>query len=148
MNENTQPAFPEVPGFTQEQLIEMERASRNPEVVRQELIAKLADYRYAREISGVYVNGIKVGSERGVQSTINNCLASLREGFIESIEFKADSGWVTLNLEAVREIAQKVSAYVQQCFAAEKGHLEAIAHLRTLQEMDSYDVTVGWPSQY
>lgn len=131
----------------QQQLIEMSLQQRDTEEVRQQLIRKVADYRYAREIAGVFVNGVKVGTDRIVQSTINNCLNSLREGFVSSIEFKAENGWVMIGLDEIRAIAQHVSAYVQQCFVAEKAHLSAISALTTLAEMDAYDVTAGWPSQ-
>lgn len=101
--------------------------------------------RWSHETGGVQIGGVRVGTTLDDQNRISGVLSAIALGGLESVDFKAASGWVRLSAAEIQGIAQAISAHVQACFSAERVHHEAIEMVDTLQGALSYDVTTGWP---
>jgi hypothetical protein len=71
-------------------------------------------------------------------------IANAQLAGVESMDFKAESGWVTLSLDQVRGIAAAVALHVHACYAAERAHHNAIA-AASETELMAYDINTGWP---
>ena len=65
---------------------------------------------------------------------------------VTSVDFKARSGWVTLNIAQIQAIAAAIAVHVQRCFSTERMHHETIAALPD-EGLASYNVNTGWPGQ-
>ena len=74
-----------------------------------------------------------------------NRIASALIGAPATLDFKAESGWVTLTLAELQGIAAAITAHVQACFTAERVHHEAIDALETMEAAQAYHVENGWP---
>ena len=86
-----------------------------------------AQLRYQREIAGVTLpNGVRIATDRDSQAKIQQAHTVLEKGWVTALDWKADSGWVSLDLASMTGIAQAVLAHVQSCFAAEKAVIAAI----------------------
>jgi hypothetical protein len=85
-----------------------------------DLKAYAAARRYEREIGGVVVAGTSIDTSRESQSMIAGAHAYVQAMPSATVDFKAASGWVTLDAATVTAIALSVAAHVQACFAAEK----------------------------
>ncbi|MCJ2108019.1 DUF4376 domain-containing protein [Methylobacterium sp. E-041] len=83
------------------------------------LIAYAAAARYAREVGGIAVSGVGIATDRASQTMIANAYAYVQASGAASVEFKAESGWVTLSAEQMKLIALAVGAHVQACYAVE-----------------------------
>ena len=90
-------------------------------------------------------SGIKVGTTIDDQNRITSVIANAQLAGVESMDFKAQSGWVTLSLDQVRGIAAAVALHVHACYAAERAHHDAIAAASDA-ELFGYDINEGWPS--
>ena len=102
--------------------------------------------RWAKETGGLTLtNGITVGTRTEDQNRITTVIANAQLAGVETVDFKAASGWVTLQLSEVQALAAAIALHVQACFSAERMHHEAIAELDDA-ELDSYDATTGWPA--
>lgn len=102
--------------------------------------------RWAVETGGITLpNGVQVSTGTADQNRIASVIATAALGGVESIEFKASSGWTTLTLEQLRGIAAAIALHVQACFAAERAHHEAI-DAASDAALASYDVDAGWPA--
>ena len=100
--------------------------------------------RWAVEAGGITLpNGVQVSTGTADQNRIASVIATAALGGVESIEFKASSGWTTLTLEQLRGIAAAIALHVQACFAAERKHHEAI-DAASDAALASYDVDAGW----
>lgn len=108
-------------------------------------IESLAAYRYEKETAGITVNGSTIRTDRESQSLIAG--AKLYSDLNESIliDWKAENGWVQIDRNAIVAISQAVAAHVQACFSNEKVHSSAINALTTVEEIEAYDITTGWP---
>lgn len=108
---------------------------------KQQLREQATALRWEYETGGTTVGGVRVLT--GIED--QNRIASVLIGAPATLDFKAESGWVTLTLEQLQGIAAVIAAHVQACFSAERAHHEAIDALETLEEVQEYDIETGWP---
>ena len=102
--------------------------------------------RWEVETGGITLpGGVQVSTGTADQNRIASVIATAALGGVESVEFKASSGWTTLTLEQLRGIAAAIALHVQACFAAERAHHEAI-DAASDAALASYDVDAGWPA--
>ena len=108
---------------------------------KQQLRERATQLRWQRETGGTNVGGVRVLT--GIED--QNRIASALIGAPATLDFKAESGWVTLTLAELQGIAAAITAHVQACFTAERAHHEAIDLLGTLDAAQEYDVETNWP---
>lgn len=110
--------------------------------LRAQLKEEATSVRWLKETGGVVVGGLRVGTSIVDQNRIASVLASP----VETMDFKAQSGWITLDIESIRGVAATIAAHVQACFSAERRHHEAIDALATIAQAQAYDVYQDWPN--
>lgn len=113
--------------------------------VKADLVAAATAERWNRETGGISIGGVQVGTNLDDQNRLSGVLSAIQLGGLESVDFKAQSGWVQLTAAELQGIALAISAHVQACFTAERAHHEAIEQLQTQADVDAYDVMAGWP---
>lgn len=92
-------------------------------------------------------DGTQIATGEKDQARIAHAVQHLRDKAEGStLDFKAESGWVTMDLPTLEAIKLAVGDHVQACFTAEKNHHVAIDALTTMEEAGAYDVTSGWPA--
>ena len=121
-------------------------AQRPVDQVRADLMDAATSKRWDVMTGGVTLpGGISVGTTIDDQNRVTSVIANAQLAGVESMDFKAQSGWVTLSLDQVRGIAAAVALHVHACYAAERAHHEAIAAASDA-ELYGYDINTGWPS--
>lgn len=90
-----------------------------PAATPADLVTYAAARRYAVEIGGVDVSGVRVATDRDSQSMVANAFAGMQASGISSVKFKATSGWIDLTPDQLKAVALAVFAHVQACFTAE-----------------------------
>ncbi len=120
---------------------EHEPAPATLEEAKQQLRERATALRWEHETGGTTVGGVRVLT--GIED--QNRIAGALVGAPATLDFKAESGWVTLTLEQLQGVAAAITAHVQACFSAERVHHEAIDALETLEEVQEYDIETGWP---
>lgn len=114
--------------------------------MRAALMERATAERWKHEEGGLALsNGVRVATTRDDQNRLTSVVANAALAGVESVDFKAASGWTTLTFAEVRGIAAAIALHVQACFSAERAHHQAIAALDTPEELANYDVTAGWP---
>ena len=111
------------------------------EEMKQQLRERATQLRWQHETGGIDIGGVRVPT--GIED--QNRIASALIGAPATLDFKAESGWVTLTLAELQGIAAAITAHAQACFTAERAHHEAIDALASLEAAGSYDVEAGWP---
>jgi len=116
------------------------------DVVRANLARAASARRWAVETGGITLaGGARVGTTIDDQNRITSVIANAQLAGVVSVNFKAQSGWVTLSLEHMRGIAAAIALHVQACFSAERAHHEAIAATSDAG-LYGYDINAGWPA--
>lgn len=119
--------------------------TRSLEELKIDLVAAATATRWDHETGGIELAGVRVGTTLEDQNRLSGVLAAIQIGGLESVDFKAQNGWVELTAIQLQEIGQAISAHVQACFSAERGHHEAIALIASVEAAEAYDVSQGWP---
>lgn len=110
-------------------------------------------YRWEVETGGITLpTGVQVATGLDDQNRITTVVANARLAGLDSVKFKAVSGWVTLSMAELEGIAAAVARHVQACFVAECEHHQAIDTIALIQDpverqaaLDGYNETRGWP---
>lgn len=104
-----------------------------------DMIAYTAQKRWEKETGGIEVNGQIIDTSRESQSMITGAYAYSQANPSETIQFKAASGWVTLDAPTIAAIATAVGAHVQACFALEANIADQITNgtITTTGEIDA-----------
>lgn len=97
---------------------------------------KIAADRYAVEVAGVSLpNGEVIATDRESQSKIAGALLYVQRNPSATINWKTESGWVTLTKADIENFADLIAAHVQACFDAEKAQVEHLQSLKTFEEI-------------
>lgn len=118
------------------------QADNSLAAVKARKLQEIAQARYLYETGGVVLNGLVIETDRETQATINGAYASLKDGLLASLDWKAAGGqWVSLNLAGMTPIAQAVAAHVQASFSLEKQLAEQVESATTAEEVGA----IQWP---
>ena len=120
------------------------------------LKSAITQKRWEVETGGITLpTGVRVATGIDDQNRITSVIANARLAALETVSFKAASGWVTLTLAELDGVAAAIAMHVQQCFSAERAHHEAIDALELLhaddadalqQALEAYNLEQGWPT--
>lgn len=141
------------------ELIEMTQAEidvhLNPPriVTTDSLKAETTALRWQHETGGLTLpSGVRVATGIDDQNRITSVIANAQLAGVQSVDFKAASGWVTVTVQELQAIAAAIAVHVQACFTAERAHHEAIDALAAQYEGEAlqsaladYDRENGWP---
>ncbi|SIP96475.1 DUF4376 domain-containing protein [Bosea sp. TND4EK4] len=92
-----------------------------------DLIAYAAERRWQLEIGGITAAGQTIDTSRASQAMIAGADALAQVDPEEPVDFKAASGWVTLDAATLHAIALAVGRHVRGLFRREREIAEAIA---------------------
>lgn len=109
--------------------------------------------RWQIETGGITLpNGVRVATGIDDQNRITSVIANANLAGVETVDFKAESGWVTVTVQELQAISAAIAVHVQACFTAERAHHEAIDALAEQHEgaalqaaLSAYDIEQGWP---
>lgn len=113
--------------------------------LREQLKTRLAAVRFDTETGGVALaDGSRVLTDRESQAQLSSAYQSLIQPFVDSIDWKAATGWVTVTEPELRPIAQAVARHVQGCFTAERRVSEQVETAGTAEELVAIDVETAF----
>lgn len=99
----------------------IEQVPLTGDALKAALKAYAAQKRYAVETGGMTVMGMAVPTDRETQSKLAGAVLAFQSGALSgSIDWKASSGWLTLDQATVTALASAVAAHVQAAFSKEK----------------------------
>lgn len=90
---------------------------------------KVAEHRYNKEVNGAKYGTYIVKTDRESQATITSTVVALQAGLINSVEFKFQNGWKTLDTTEFFNVAMVISGHVNNCFKAENTTLTTLSNL-------------------
>ncbi|MEG2283835.1 MAG: DUF4376 domain-containing protein [Bacilli bacterium] len=113
--------------------------------LRKEVKDKITNKRWEVEVSGLtFPNGISVKTSKDDQDRILSVIINAERNGITQIDFKADSGWTTVTIFTLKQMAKELTYFVQHCFNTEKFHHQAVDALTTPESIYTYDFSNNW----
>ena len=107
------------------------------EDVKTAKLAELASARYTEEVGGIVVGGVTIATDRESQSMLTGAYVSLKQGLMQSVNWKGDDGWVTATLTEIEPIAQAVGQHIQACFTKEGQLAAQVKAATTMEEVNA-----------
>ena len=107
------------------------------EEIKTAKLAELAAARYTEEIGGIVVGVITIATDRESQAMLTGAYVSLKQGLMQSVNWKGDDGWVTAMLTEIEPIAQAVGQHIQACFTKESQLAAQVAAAETVEAVNA-----------
>src|SRR5476651_34630 len=107
-------------------------------------LSNLANARYNAQIAPVTIDTVSINADPTSLLMLNSTIAFLNGSTTATVNFKAASGWTTLNLVQLQAFATAINAQIQTCFANEFVHTQNIMALTSTDAVAAYDITIGW----
>jgi len=106
----------------------------------------VSDLRRSRELGGTSIAGQPVPSDTAFRLRLRELAADIADGATSATLQRADGSWATLTPAQFAVLAAAVRTFVRSCIAAERTHHDAIDALTTVEAIDAYDLSTGWPA--
>lgn len=101
--------------------------------------------RYTTETSGVTLaDGTVVATDRESQALIHGAYTRAKENATATFDFKAATGWKTVDAATMVAIGDAVFAHVQECFSKEKMLHDQIDACLTATDVAAVDIEGVW----
>jgi hypothetical protein len=113
---------------------------KSQDTIRAEVLASLAEYRFAFEVGGLQHDGLTVRTDRESQSQLNIAYSTLLNGLIPDTDWKAVDTWQRVNLEQLEPIAKAVAAHTRGCFRGEFTVQALISTAQTIDELEAIHI--------
>ena len=110
-------------------------------------IAEIAAYSDSDAVNSLTFNGIKTWLTPNVRA---NYLVSLDAAELlgeTDITFVVEGIQASLPIKQVRLLLAKIQRYADACYIVTEGHKRAVRALQTVDEVEAYDYTKGYPEK-
>lgn len=110
-------------------------------------IAEIAAYSNSDAVNTLTFNGMKTWLTPNVRA---NYLVSLDAAELlgeTDITFVVEGVQASLPIKQVRLLLAKIQRYADACFIVTEGHKRAVRALQTVEEVEKYDYTKGYPEK-
>lgn len=137
---------------TEEQLIkagyvQAEEPVMTVEDAKAAKIAEIAAYSDSDAVNSLTFNGIKTWLTPNIRA---NYLVSLDAAELlgeTDITFVVEGVQASLPIKQVRMLLAKIQRYADACYIVTEGHKRAVRELQTVEEVEKYDYTTGYPEK-
>jgi hypothetical protein len=110
-------------------------------------IAEIAAYSDSDAVNSLTFNGIKTWLTPNIRA---NYLVSLDAAELlgeTDITFVVEGVQASLPIKQVRMLLAKIQRYADACYIVTEGHKRAVRELQTVEEVEKYDYTTGYPEK-
>lgn len=117
------------------------------DMAKERKIAEIAAYSDSDAVNSLTFNGIKTWLKPNVRA---NYLVSLDAAELlgeTDITFVVEGVQASLPIKQVRLLLAKIQRYADACYIVTEGHKRAVRALQTVEEVESYDYTRGYPEK-
>ena len=120
---------------------------------KEEKMYKVYELRKQKESEGIFVDDFFVDTSETGRLNLSNTINAYEWGLIdksETVSWKVRTGeFKEVNYDKLKIFAGYVAYYIEQLFGVEKYHTDNIKALETIEDIESYDINIGWPpTQY
>lgn len=110
-------------------------------------IAEIAAYSDSDAVNSLTFNGLKTWLTRTVRDGYDTSITAAKNLGEANVTFMVGDKEMQLPVEQARRVLDLIQRYADACFIVTKRHEIAVRALQTVEEVESYDYTVGYPEQ-
>lgn len=110
-------------------------------------IAQIAAYSDSDAVNSLTFNGIKTWLTRTVRDGYDTSITAAKNLGETTVTFMVGDNEMQLPVDQARRVLDLVQRYADACFIVTERHKIAVRALQTVDEVESYDYTKGYPEK-
>lgn len=126
------------PEPTVEELLEQAKAQK---------IAEIDAYDTSPAVNGFILNGQRVWLDFELRDRVNQGNECLQRIGRTDTTLWLGKQCYNLSIEQAQNIISHIEAYAKDCYNVTAAHKKAVSELTTIEEVEKYDITAGYPAQ-
>lgn len=110
-------------------------------------IAEIAAYSDSEAVNSLTFNGLKTWLTRTVRDGYDTSITAAKNLGEPTVTFMVGDKEMQLPVEQARRVLDLVQRYADACYLVTERHKIAVRALQTLEEVERYDYTKGYPEK-
>ena len=110
-------------------------------------IAEIAAYSDSEAVNSLTFHGMNTWLTRTVRDGYDTSITAAKNLGEPTVTFMIDDKEMQLPVEQARRVLDLVQRYADACFIVTERHKIAVRALQTVEEVESYDYTKGYPEK-
>lgn len=110
-------------------------------------IAEIAAYSDSDAVNSLTFNGIKTWLTRTVRDGYDTSITAAKNLGEANVTFMVGDKEMQLPVEQARRVLDLVQRYADACYIVTERHKIAVKALQTVEEVEAYDYTKGYPEK-
>lgn len=124
-------------------------ATANRKLVRakREVLKKIEDYDTSPAVNGFCLNGERVWLDFELRDRVYQGNERLQRIGRTDTTLWLGKQCYNLSIEQAQNIISHIEAYAKDCYNVTASHKKAVSELNSIEEVEKYDITAGYPAQ-
>lgn len=122
-------------------------ANRKLARAKREVLKKIEDYDTSPAVNGFCLNGERVWLDFGLRDRVYQGNERLQRIGRTDTTLWLGKQCYNLSIEQAQNIISHIEAYAKDCYNVTAAHKKAVSELTTIEEVEKYDITAGYPAQ-
>lgn len=122
-------------------------ANRGLARAKREVLKKIEDYDTSPAVNGFILNGKRVWLDFELRDRVYQGNERLQRIGRTDTTLWLGKQCYNLSIEQAQNIISHIEAYAKDCYNVTAAHKKAVSELATIEEVEKYDITAGYPAQ-
>lgn len=122
-------------------------ANRRLALAKREVLKKIEDYDTSPAVNGFYLNGERVWLDFELRDRVYQGNERLQRIGRTDTTLWLGKQCYNLSIEQAQNIISHIEAYAKDCYNVTAAHKVAVSELNSIEEVEKYDITAGYPAQ-
>lgn len=114
---------------------------------KREILKKIEDYDTSSAVNGFILNGERVWLDFELRDRVYQGNERLQRIGRTDTTLWLGNHCFNLSIEQAQNIISHIEAYAKDCYNVTAAHKKAVSELTTIEEVEKYDITAGYPAQ-
>lgn len=111
------------------------------------VISKINEYDKSSQVNGVTINGIYTWFDKATRVGLRNSTNVLKKLGNETTSLWVNNKEITIKCDQLIDMLDKLEIYALNCFDITSKHKRNVYQLSTIEEIENYDYTSGYPEK-
>ena len=112
-----------------------------------EKIGEIYAYDSSENVNAFYVNGMEAWFDKETRSNFRGSLSDAELLGETEVSVPIGGSILTLPVQTAKVLLARIQRYADQCTIVTAGHTASVNALETIQEVEEYDITQGYPEK-
>lgn len=122
-------------------------ANRKLARAKREVLKKIEDYDTSPAVNGFILNGERVWLDFELRDRVYQGNERLQRIGRTDTTLWLGKQCYNLSIEQAQNIISHIEAYAKDCYNVTAAHKVAVSELTSIEEVEKYDITAGYPAQ-